>query len=213
VSTDHDHGHPHRHPPQPDIEDMPATYHQFLAQAVGDLLIEKGIITADELRGMIEFVDTREPAIGARLVAHAWADPDFKARLLADSKEAAAAIGIDTGPIPIIVVENTDRVHNVIVCTLCSCYPTFLIGLPPDWYKARAYRSRCVREPRAVLREFGTEIPESKEVRVHDSTADMRYLVLPQRPDGTDGLDEEALAGLVTRDCMIGVTLPRAPAG
>jgi len=206
------HHHDHPHPPQPDVEDAPASYYQFLAQAVGELLIEKKIITADELRGMIEFVDGRNPAVGARIVAHAWSDPAFKERLLADSKTAAAEIGIDTGPIPIIVVENTEAVHNVVVCTLCSCYPTFLIGLPPDWYKARAYRSRCVREPRAVLKEFGTTIAETREVRVHDSTADMRYLVLPARPAGTEGWDEAALADLVTRDCMIGVTEPRLPA-
>jgi len=206
------HHHDHPHPPQPDLEDAPASYHQFLAQAVGDLLIEKEIIAADELRGMIEFIDGRDPAVGARLVARAWTDADFKRRLMADSKAAAAEIGIDTGPIPIIVVENTEAGHNVVVCTLCSCYPTFLNGLPPDWYKAREYRSRCVREPRAVLAEFGTEITETREVRVHDSTADMRYLVLPARPPGTEGLDEDALAALVTRDCMIGVTEPRAPA-
>jgi nitrile hydratase len=131
--------------------------------------------------------------------------------MLADVNGAAQALGIDAGSIPIRAVENTAAVHNVIVCTLCSCYPRLLIGLPPDWYKSRAYRSRTVREPRAVLQEFGTAIPEDMEVRVHDSTADLRYMVLPQRPAGTEGWSEEGLAELVTRDCMIGVSLPKSP--
>jgi nitrile hydratase len=129
--------------------------------------------------------------------------------LLSDGGEACVVAGLDRGPYKLVVVENTRDTHNVIVCTLCSCYPRWLLGLPPDWYKSRAYRSRMVREPRAVLREFGTEIADDVAVRVHDSTADMRYLVLPQRPVGTEGWDEERLAQLVTRDSMIGVSLPR----
>ena len=209
---DHDHGHGHQpHPFQPDLEETPLTHYQVMTQAVGDLLIDKGIITADELRAMLEAIDAKSPAAGARMVARAWSDAGFKARMLADVNEAAKELGIDAGGIPIRAVENTATVHNVIVCTLCSCYPRLLIGLPPDWYKSRAYRSRTVREPRSVLAEFGTVIPDDVEVRVHDSTADLRYLVLPMRPAGTDGMDAAALEELVTRDCMIGVSLPRAP--
>ncbi len=199
-------GLPHRHPPQPDLEDGPYTDHMAMTDAVASLLIEKNVITADELRAMIEKIDSKSPAAGAKLVARAWVDAEFKKRLLADVNAAAGEFGIDAGHIPIRCVENTGAVHNVIVCTLCSCYPRLLIGLPPDWYKSRAYRSRTVREPRAVLKEFGTDIPMDVEVRVHDSTADLRYMVLPMRPQGSDGLDEDALAKLVTRDSMIGVT-------
>jgi nitrile hydratase len=211
---EHSHGHAHGHQPhpyQPDLEDTPLTHYQVMTQAVADLLIEKGVFTADELRAMLESIDAKSPAAGARMVARAWTDSAFKARMLEDVNEAAAELGIDAGPIPIRAVENTADVHNVIVCTLCSCYPRLLIGLPPDWYKSRSYRSRTVREPRQVLAEFGTAIPEDVEVRVHDSTADLRYMVLPARPAGTEGWDEDALAGLVTRDCMIGVSLPKSP--
>ena len=152
-------------------------------------------------------MDGRNAGIGARLVARAWCDADFKARALANGSAAAQEIGIEVGPTKLIVLENTDRIHNLVVCTLCSCYPRMLLGLPPDWYKSPSYRSRAVREPRAVLREFGTEIPDSVEVRVHDSTADMRYLVLPLRPIGTVDAAEADLANLVTRDSMIGVAV------
>ncbi len=203
----HDHDHPHEpHPYQPDIEDTPYTHHQIMAEAVGELLIEKGVISADELRAMIELIDSKSPAEGSRVIARAWVDPSFKARVLENVNEAAEELGIDPGTIPIRAVENTDTVHNVIVCTLCSCYPRLLIGLPPDWYKSRSYRSRAVREPRAVLKEFGTHIGDDVEVRVHDSTADLRYLVIPKRPKGTENKTEDELAALVTRDSMIGVT-------
>jgi nitrile hydratase len=142
---------------------------------------------------------------GAKVVARAWVDPAYKARLLANGSAAAEEIGLEVGPLKLIVVENTPRVHNVIVCTLCSCYPRMLLGIPPEWYKSRDYRSRVVREPRAVLAEFGTRLPDDTDIRVHDSTADMRYMVLPMRPGGTDGWDEARLAGLVTRDSLIGV--------
>lgn len=211
---DHDHSHDHDHEPhpyQPDIEDAPYTERMVMAQAVEELLIEKGIFTADQMRAQIESVDARSPAMGAQVIARAWTDPEFKARLLEDANAASDELGIDAGHIPIRAVENTHDVHNVIVCTLCSCYPRLLIGLPPDWYKSRAYRSRTIKEPRTVLSEFGTELPENIEVRVHDSTADLRYMVLPRRPDGTDGWDEEALQDLVTRDSMIGVSLPKSP--
>lgn len=202
---DHSHDHPHRHPNQPDLEDSAPTYYQAMADAVSELLIEKGIFSGADLRETIEYMQGRNPDLGAKLVARSWVDEAFKQRLLADSKSAAAEIGIDTGPAPVLVMANTPETHNVIVCTLCSCYPVFLLGKSPDWYKSREYRSRMVREPRAVLSEFGTDIAEDREVRVHDSTADMRYMILPQRPEGTDGMSEEDLAALVTRDSLIGV--------
>jgi len=203
----HDHGHPH--PNQPDIDSEPMGYYQVMGSALGELLIEKGVITADELRAAIETVDSRTPEGGAKVVAKAWTDPYYKSRLLENGTAAVDELGIDMPATHLVVVENTETVHNVIVCTLCSCYPRMLLGLPPDWYKAHAYRSRVVREPRAVLKEFGTEFPDDVEIRVHDSTADMRYLVLPRRPEGTEGMSEEELVGVVSRDSMIGVTLPK----
>ena len=200
----------HHHPPQPDLEDAPLSRHQVMQMAVTGLLIEKGVFSADEMRAQVEHMDALGPARGARLVARAWTDGGFRERLLADSKAAAAELGMDLGPIPILVMENTPGTHNLVVCTLCSCYPRFLLGIPPDWYKSRSYRSRAVREPRRVLAEFGAELGPDVEVRVHDSTVDMRYMVLPMRPAGTQGMDEERLAGLVTRDTLIGVTTPRA---
>ena len=146
---------------------------------------------------------------GAKMVARAWLDPKYKARMLADGTAAAEEIGLEVGPLHLVVVENTPQVHNVIVCTLCSCYPRTLLGPPPPWYKSLEYRSRTVREPRKVLEEFGLKIPDDVLIRVHDSTADMRYLVLPMRPKGTEKMDEAGLAWLVTRDCLIGTGLPR----
>jgi len=146
--------------------------------------------------------------MGAKMVARAWADPAYKQRMLTDGNAAAEEVGLDRGLYKLVVVENTPQVHNVIVCTLCSCYPRWLLGLPPDWYKSRSYRSRVVREPRPVLGEFGLQLPDNVTVRVHDSNADMRYLVLPMRPVGTEGFSEEQLAAIVTRDSMIGVTVP-----
>ncbi|HYM30238.1 MAG TPA: nitrile hydratase subunit alpha [Candidatus Cybelea sp.] len=207
---DHGHEHGHRHPPQADHDDR-LTYYKVMEIAVRELLIEKGHITADEVRAAIEAMDARSPATGAKVVARAWTDPAFKTHLLADGTAACRSMGIDMGPTRLVVVENTPEVHNMVVCTLCSCYPRFLLGLPPLWYKSRAYRSRAVREPRVVLSEFGTHLADNVTVRVHDSTADMRYLVLPMRPAGTDGMDEAALAALVSRDSMIGVSLPRRP--
>jgi nitrile hydratase len=203
----HDHAHgPHR----PDLGDEPS-YYRYLESAVRELLIEKGVLTSEDVRAAVEAMDARTPANGARVVARAWVDPGFRTRLLNDAHAACAELGFDVGGIRIEVVEDTVEVHNVIVCTLCSCYPRGLLGLPPDWYKARSYRSRVVREPRAVLAEFGTELPDSIEVRVHDSTADLRYMVLPMRPPGTEGMSDDELASLVTRDCLIGVALPAAP--
>jgi nitrile hydratase len=204
----HDHDHPHSHPTQADRDDH-LTYYQTMEVALRELLIKKSILSADEVRRQVEDMDSRTPARGAQVVAHAWADPAFKARLLADGNAALEEIGLDRGPYKLVVVENTPSVHNVIVCTLCSCYPRWLLGLPPDWYKSRNYRSRVVREPRTVLEEFGLELPDHVTVRVHDSTADMRYLVLPMRPSATDGWSEEQLATVVTRDTMVGVAVPR----
>ncbi len=209
MSDTHNHGEedwPYPHPKQPDIEDGPLTDLMAMTEAVAELLIDKEIFAADDMRRTLEDIDSKSPAEGGRMVARAWRDPDFKARMLEDVNAAAEEMSIDAGTIPILAVENTKDVHNVIVCTLCSCYPRYLLGLPPDWYKSRAYRSRVVREPRAVLKEFGTVIPDDVEVRVHDSTAELRCMILPMRPQGTEDLDEDALAALVTRDCMIGVT-------
>jgi nitrile hydratase len=199
--------HPHSHDHRPD-QDGPLSDYQLMEIAVRELLIEKRILTADEVRRAVEAMDARSPALGARVVARAWADPAFKARLLADGSAACEELGVTMGGTKLVVVESTPETHNLVVCTLCSCYPRMLLGLPPDWYKSRAYRARAVREPREVLREFGTDIAADVTVRVHDSTADMRYLVLPLRPPGTDGWSEERLAGLVTRDSMVGVSVP-----
>ena len=212
--TAHEHhhtrpAHHHPHPKQPDVEDGPLTEHMALTEAVLDLLLAKGVFSADELRRALETIDASTPAQGARVVARAWVDPAFRERLLADANQAAAELGIDAGGIPIRAVADGPGVHNVIVCTLCSCYPRLLLGAAPDWYKSRAYRSRTVREPRAVLREFGLDLPDGVRVVVHDSTAELRYMVVPERPAGTEGWSEERLAGTVTRDCMIGVALPR----
>ncbi len=179
-------------------------------RAVEELLEERGIFTREEVQAQIEYTEARTYENGARLVARAWVDPDFKERLLSDTKAAAAELGVDaSGPVEFATVENTDEVHNVIVCTLCSCYPRAILGRPPDWYKSFAYRSRVVAEPREVLREFGLELPENKRVAVHDSSADLRYLVLPQRPEGTEEMGEDELVALVTRDSLVGTDVPR----
>ncbi|MDH3692303.1 MAG: nitrile hydratase subunit alpha [Gammaproteobacteria bacterium] len=202
-------GTPHDHTPPAD-SDAPLTYHQTMEIAVRELLIEKKIIDAATLHHQVEKMDARSPAMGAKVVARAWVDPEYKQRLLTDSPAACKELGIELDGTLLVTVENTDDVHNAIVCTLCSCYPRNLLGLPPDWYKSHAYRKRVVREPRTVLAEFGLELPDHVTVRVHDSTADMRYLVLPARPSGTARFDQEALAKLVSRDCMIGVAVPHA---
>jgi nitrile hydratase len=204
----HDGHHDHAAPGKRD-HDGPLTDYQRMEIAVRELLIEKGILSAEEIRGAVEAMDARSPAQGARVVARAWVDAAFKARLLANGTAACEELGIDMGPTKLIVVENAADRHNMIVCTLCSCYPRALLGLPPDGYKGRAYRARAVREPRQVLREFGLELPDTIDLRVHDSTADMRYMVLPARPAGTEGWSESQLAAIVTRDCMIGVALPK----
>jgi nitrile hydratase len=192
-------------------DDTKLSYWQVMEIAVRELLIEKGHISASQVHEQINRMDARSPANGATIVARAWTDPQFKAALLTNAGQTSRDMGFDIGPMQLIVVENTNSVHNVVVCTLCSCYPRNLLGLPPDWYKSRAYRSRTVVEPRKVLSEFGVEIAPDIQVRVHDSTADMRYLVLPAKPAEANGVSETLLANWVTRDSMIGVGLPRAP--
>lgn len=205
----HDHDHDHDHPgTTPDVNET--GYYELMAEAMKELLIEKGVVSADDVRRNLEFLDSRDPAEGATIIARAWTDPEFKKRLLEDGTKAVEEMGFPMGDAELIVVENTSDVHNMIVCTLCSCYPRTILGLPPDWYKSKSYRARAVVEPRSVLKEFGTEVPGDKTVRVHDSNADMRYLVLPEQPEGTDGWSAEQLAAIVTRDAMVGVTLPQA---
>lgn len=183
----------------------------LLVQAVVNLLIRKDLIDAGRLAAVRREIDTRQPMLGARLAARAWTDDRFRDLLLTDAKQAVfdeLGIRISQGP-EFVVVENTPDRHHVIVCTLCSCYPKAVLGLPPEWYKSFAYRSRMVIEPRAILRKFGTEIPDGTEIHVMDSTADMRYMVLPLRPKGTSHLTTDELAALVSRDDLIGVTVPR----
>jgi nitrile hydratase len=185
--------------------------YELLEEAVRTLLVEKGVLTHDEIAAQVDRMDSRTPALGAAVIARAWTDPAFKAKLIADTRGALLDIGIDIGTLADYrTVENTNGVHNVVVCTLCSCYPKFLLGIPPAWYKSLAYRSRVVMDPRGVLAEFGVKPAPGVEVRVHDSTAELRYLVLPERPAGTEGWSQEKLAALVTRDCMIGTAVPAA---
>ena len=202
----HDRGHDHDHDHAEIGQAGRPGYYEIMETAIRELLVEKRLIGPDEIRRQIEVLDSRTPALGAKVVARAWVDPEFRRRLLADGRAPCEELGIsfydDTR---LIVLENTDKVHNLIVCTLCSCYPRPVLGLPPDWYKLKPYRARAVSEPRAVLAEFGTIIPDDVEVRVSDSTAMVRYLVLPKRPEGTENYSEEQLAALVTRDTMIGV--------
>ncbi|TVR72102.1 MAG: nitrile hydratase subunit alpha [Sphaerobacteraceae bacterium] len=207
---DHSHGngHPHRHPPAPDIELSDRAKRSL---AIQELLVEKGIVEPHEIRRRVE-EQRGSPMNGARVVARAWVDPEFKQRLLADARSAVAEMGFefpdDTG---LVVLENTEERHHLVVCTLCSCYPGALLGPPPDWYKSLPYRSRAVNEPRSVMSEFGLEIGDEREVRVVDSTAELRYMILPKRPAGTEGMSEDELAQLVPRDSMIGVAEPMSP--
>ena len=204
----HEH-HDHDHAPITTSREPPAAAR---VRTLEELLVEKGVVTRNELRRRIDWLVSRTPADGARLVARAWVDDAFRQRLLTDAREAALELGVDPGPSPVVVaLENTPDVHHVVVCTLCSCYPRALLGPPPDWYKSLPYRSRTVSDPRGVLREFGLTLHDGTEVRVVDSTADIRYLVVPRRPPGTESLDEESLASLVTRDSMIGVAEALTP--
>jgi nitrile hydratase len=187
----------------------PLSYFQLMEISLRELLVEKGVLTSEQIQAEVENMRSRTPERGAKVVARAWMDESFKQRLLENGTRACEELGLDVPALKLVAVENSAQVHNAIVCTLCSCYPRMLLGIPPDWYKSRNYRSRMVREPRAVLAEFGLQLNESVQVRVHDSTADMRYIVLPMRPAGTDGWDEARLASIVTRDCMIGVAVPK----
>jgi nitrile hydratase len=188
------------------------TSYEKRARAILSLLVEKEVVASDEIWRAIDDMDSRTPALGAKVVARAWVDPEFKSRLLTDTKTALAELDIDIGSLnTVVALENTDEVHNVVVCTLCSCYPRTILGVPPDWYKSLSYRSRVVADPRGVLKEFGLELESDAEVRVYDSTADIRYLVVPSRPAGTEGATEDELAGLVSRDSMIGVARASTP--
>ena len=197
-AQEHDHEHDHSLVPSD-----PA----LRVKSLESLLVEKGLVDPAALDALVDTYENKiGPRNGAQVVARAWVDPAFKNRLLADGTAAIAELGFGgRGGDYLVVVENTPRVHNLVVCTLCSCYPWAVLGLPPIWYKSAGYRSRAVIDPRGVLREFGVELPEDVEIRVHDSTAELRYLVLPERPAGTEQLKEEDLAALVTRDAMIGV--------
>jgi nitrile hydratase, alpha subunit len=206
--SDHNHHHSDKH-------DSPLSGPALRVRALESLLVEKGLVDPKTLD---EIVDTYEnkvgPRNGARIVAKAWVDPEFKQRLLSDATAAIAEFGfIERWAEDMVALENTPQVRNMVVCTLCSCYPWPVLGLPPAWYKSDAYRSRAVLDPRGVLKEFGEEVPENVEVRVWDSTAELRYLVLPERPAGTEGWSEERLAAIVTRDSMIGVTRLKPPIG
>jgi nitrile hydratase len=198
------HGHEHEH----DASDV-----EHRTRALESLLVEKGFITSEAIDRYLERIEQDlGPLFGARVVARAWSDAGFKARLLEDALAAIEELGTDAGQTQVVVVENTAEVHNVVCCTLCSCYPWKLLGLPPTWYKSPAYRSRIVIDPRGVLAEFGLNVPESVEVRVWDSTSECRYMVLPERPSGTDGLSEDELTALVSRDAMVGVARIPTPA-
>jgi nitrile hydratase len=205
-----EHDHDHSHAPIANGDEPAAAAR---VRALEELLVEKGVIAREDVRQRIDWLVSRSPADGARLVARAWLDLAFRDRLLADARAAALELGLDPGPSPVVVaVENTESVHHMVVCTLCSCYPKALLGPPPDWYKSLSYRSRAVSDPRGVLSEFGVELEDDVELRVLDSTANIRYLVIPARPAGSETMTEEELAALVTRDSMIGVAQPAAPA-
>jgi len=207
--SDHHH-HDHDHASEPG---SPLAETDLRVRALESLLVEKGLVDPAALDVLIDTYETKVgPRNGARVVARAWVDPAYKTRLLADARSAVAELGYQgRGGEEIMALENTPKVHNLVVCTLCSCYPWPVLGLPPVWYKSAPYRSRVVLDPRGVLREFGLEVPDDVEVRVWDSTSEMRYLVLPERPEGTEGMSESALAELVTRDAMIGVARVKPP--
>jgi nitrile hydratase len=206
------HGHDHKHDDHAPLaaeDEGPPSEYEIMSRAMQELLEAKGILTAEEVRRRMETFEEDFPYRGSQVIARAWIDPAFKKRLLEDGKAACAEMGVDLEADRLIAVENTPEVHNVIVCTLCSCYPRALLGMPPTWYKSSNYRSRVVFEPRAVLKEFGTVLPDHVTVRVHDSNADMRYVVIPMRPEGTGGWNEEQLAKIATRDTLVGVTVPQ----
>jgi nitrile hydratase len=208
VEAGHDHD---AHAPTREDDDELLTEGEARFLALKSLLIEQGIIDADEIRRRMEFNERGSPHQAARMIARAWLDPAYKERMLADTKAAAAELGIETTEAKLVTIENTPERHNIVVCTLCSCYPRSLLGEPPAFYVSKAYRSRAVREPRKVLHEFGVEIPPHVDIAVHDSNADLRYVVMPMRPTGSEGLGEAELAALISRDCVVGCALPSEP--
>jgi len=207
------HPHPHEHGPHPTREDddleLTAAEAKFLA--FKSLLMEKGVVTPAEIQARMAVNQKSGYHHAARMIAKAWTDPAYKARLMDDAKAAAIELGIEVTEAKLVALENTPERHNLVVCTLCSCYPRSLLGEPPAWYVSKAYRSRAVREPRKVLREFGLDFPDSVEIMVHDSNADLRYVVVPMQPEGSEVMTEGELAGLVTRDCVVGAALPTEP--
>lgn len=206
----HDHAHDDHRPTREDDDEF-LTEGEARFLALKGLLIEQDVISADEIRARMEFNERGSPHQAARMIARAWVDPAYKARMLADTKAAAAEMGIETTEAQLVTIENTPDRHNMVVCTLCSCYPRSLLGEPPAFYVSKAYRSRAVREPRQVLREFGVSIPEEVDIAVHDSNADLRYVVMPMRPAGSEGMNEGELAALISRDCVVGCALPIEP--
>jgi nitrile hydratase len=216
VSHDHEHGHHHHHDDDDDVQEhrehgAPLSAVELRVRALESLLVDKGLVDPAALDQLIDTYETKVgPRNGAKIVARAWVDPEFKRRLLEDGTAAVAEHGfVGRQSEKLVVIENTGDVHNMVVCTLCSCYPWAVLGLPPVWYKSAPYRSRAVIDPRGVLSELGVSVPTQREIRVWDSTAEIRYMVLPERPAGTEGMTEEQLAAMVTRDAMIGVaTVP-----
>ena len=212
-ADDHDHDHDHDyHAPTREDDDLELTEAEARFLALKSLLIEQGVMSADEIRARMEFNERGSPHQAARMIAKAWVDPAYKERMLADTKAAAAELGIEATEAALVTIENTPERHNMVVCTLCSCYPRSLLGEPPAFYVSKAYRSRAVREPRKVLREFGVDISDDVDIAVHDSNADLRYVIMPMRPAGSEGLSEDALAALITRDSVVGCALPLEPA-
>jgi len=207
---EHEHGHDHEQAPHPrnEDDDLVLTRNEARFLALKSILVEKGHVTLNEIRARMEFDEQGGSRLAGGIVARAWVDAAYKARLLQDAKSAAQELGVTLLEPQIVALENTPTLHNMVVCTLCSCYPRSLLGEPPSFYVSKAYRSRAVREPRKVLHEFGIDLPDHIEIRVHDSTADLRYMVIPMQPEGTEGLSEEALALLVSRDCLVGCALP-----
>lgn len=206
----HDHAHDDHAPTREDDDEL-LTEGEARFLALKGLLIEQGVVSADEIRARMEFNERGSPHQAARMIARAWVDPAYKERMLADTKAAAHEMGIETTEAELVMIENTPERHNMVVCTLCSCYPRSLLGEPPAFYVSKAYRSRAVREPRKVLHEFGVDIPEDVDIAVHDSNADLRYVIMPMRPAGSEGMNEEELAALISRDCVVGCALPIEP--
>jgi len=212
LTDKHQHDHKHDdHAPLVVEDDAGNLEAQQITAALQALLVRRGLISAGEINLEVQKIESPGTHLGAKIIARAWADDSYRQRLLVNGKDGASELGIMVGEAQLEVVENTPEIHNLVVCTLCSCYPRSILGQPPSWYISKAYRARAVREPAAILEEFGLILPEGKKIRLHDSNADLRYLVLPERPAGTETLSEEQLASLVTRDSMIGVAVVAQP--